>query len=516
MLNLHHRSLSDQFSAGRCEKPFAENPKTIVRMLQKFARFTPRTNRDRGICYDPRTPRPVASSNLRHSTQPQHIHEQLEKKPLAANTKLAQPQVSVVEKEVGAVPKQKTAQSFLHKLGPGLITGASDDDPSGIATYSQIGAQFGFRLLWLMLFTYPLMAAIQEVCARIGRVTGAGIAANMRKHHPRWLLYAIVFLLCTANIFNLGADIGAIGAAAQLLFGSVAGPYVIFFGVLSLLLQMYVRYTVSVKYLKWLTVVLFSYVVTAFVVHVPWGEALRASVIPSLSLNKSFFMAVTAGLGTTISPYLFFWQASQEAEDVRVNAREHALRYAPWQAPKQFDRIRLDTYIGMGFSTLVAWFIIFSTAATLHAHGISDIQTSAQTAKALEPLAGRFAFILFALGIIGTGLLAIPVLAGSAAYGVAETFRWRASLERKPRQAKKFYAVLGIATTIGLLIPFAGVDPIRALFWSAVINGVVAVPLMVVTMLMSSNSKVMGQFTIPAPLKIAGWISTVVMFLAAI
>lgn len=414
----------------------------------------------------------------------------------------------------GTTPQVK--KSFLSKLGPGLITGASDDDPSGIATYSQTGAQFGYSMMWLMLFSWPLMIAIQEICARIGRVTGVGIAANMRKHYPAPLLYGIVSLLCLANIFNLGADIGATGAAGQLLLGGPILPYVFFFSVVSLLLQMYVRYTKYVTYLKWLTVALFAYILTAFVAHVEWRHALRATILPSLHFNGRYFTTLIAVLGTTISPYLFFWQASEEAEDVRDNREEHALKRAPWQAQEQFERIRVDTVVGMGFSNLVALFIILTTAATLHVAGITDIQTSAEAAKALEPLAGRFAFVLFALGIIGTGLLAVPVLAGSAAYGVAEAFKWRASLERRPREARRFYGVLAVATMIGLALNFVGINPIRALFWSAVLNGIVSVPLMVVTMLMAVNPKVMGQFTLPRGLKAVGWIATLVMLAASI
>jgi NRAMP (natural resistance-associated macrophage protein)-like metal ion transporter len=407
-------------------------------------------------------------------------------------------------------------KSFLQKLGPGLITGAADDDPSGIATYSQVGAMFGYSMMWLMLLSYPLMIAIQEICARIGRVTGVGLAANMRKHYPAALLYAIVSLLCLANVFNLGADIGAMGAAAQLLLGGSLIPYVIGFSVVSLLLQMYVRYTQYVKYLKWLTMVLFAYVLTAFVANVSWEEALRATFVPSLTFNVKYFTALIAVLGTTISPYLFFWQASEEAEDVRDNRKEHPLKWAPWQARKQFERIRVDTVLGMAFSNVISLFIILTTAATLHAAGITDIQTSAQAAKALEPLAGRFASVLFAVGIVGTGLLAVPVLAGSAAYGVAEAFKWRASLERQPHEAKGFYGVLAVATLIGLALNFVGINPIRALFWSAVMNGVVAVPLMVVTMLMAVNPKVMGQFTLPLRLRVFGWIATLVMLAASI
>jgi NRAMP (natural resistance-associated macrophage protein)-like metal ion transporter len=412
--------------------------------------------------------------------------------------------------------KHRAKKSLLSKLGPGLITGASDDDPSGIATYSQTGAQFGYSMMWLMLFSYPLMIAIQEICARIGRVTGVGIAGNMRKHYPAPLMYGIVSLLCLANIFNLGADIGAMGAAGQLLLGGPLLPYVIFFAALSLFLQMYIRYTKYVHYLKWLTLVLFAYVLTAFVAHVNWGQAWRAAVLPSLSFNTRYLTTLIAVLGTTISPYLFFWQASEEAEDVRDCRGEHPLKWAPWQAREQFSRIRVDTVVGMAFSNLVALFIILTTAATLHAAGIVDVQTSAQAAKALEPLAGRFAFVLFAVGIIGTGLLAVPVLAGSAAYGVAEAFRWRASLERKPREAKQFYGVLAAATIIGLGLNFVGLNPIRALFWSAVVNGVVSTPLMVVTMLMAENRRVMGQFTLPRALRIVGWVATAVMLAASI
>jgi NRAMP (natural resistance-associated macrophage protein)-like metal ion transporter len=413
-----------------------------------------------------------------------------------------------------AKPSVKTI--FLQKLGPGLITGAADDDPSGIATYSQVGAMFGYSMMWLMLFSLPLMIAIQEVCARIGRVTGMGIAANMRKHYPASLMYMIVSLLCLANIFNLGADIGAMGAAAQLLFGGPLLPYVIAFTIFSLLLQMYIPYTQYVKYLKWLTMALFAYVLTALVANVSWGNALHATLVPSLAFNANYFTALVAVLGTTISPYLFFWQASEEAEEVRDNRKEHPLKWAPWQAKKQFERIKVDTVVGMGFSNVVSLFIILTTAATLHGAGITNIQTSAQAAKALEPLAGRFAFALFTAGIVGTGLLAVPVLAGSAAYGVAEAFKWRASLENRPSEARQFYGVLAVATLVGLALNFVGMNPIRALFWSAVINGVVSVPLMVVTLLMAVNPRVMGKFTLPLRLRVLGWIATVAMLVASI
>jgi NRAMP (natural resistance-associated macrophage protein)-like metal ion transporter len=414
------------------------------------------------------------------------------------------------------VPSAPHKKAFLQKLGPGLITGASDDDPSGIATYSQTGAQFGYGMAWVMLFSYPLMIVIQEICARIGRVTGVGIAGNMRGHYPRPLLFAIVSMLCLANVFNLGADLGAMGAAGQLLLGGPLLPYIVGFAALSLILQIYVRYTTYVKYLKWLTLALFAYVLTAFVAHVDWTAAVRSMFLPSISFNAKYFTTLTAVLGTTISPYLFFWQASEEAEDVRNNRKEHALKRAPQEAEEQFARIRVDTYAGMGLSNAVALFIILTTAATLHAAGIHDVETSAQAAKALEPLAGRFAFELFAVGIIGTGLLAVPVLAGSAAYGVAETFRWHASLESRPNKAKQFYGVLAVATVVGLSLNFIGLNPIRALFWSAVINGVVSVPLMIVTMRMASNRKVMGEFILPPYMRVMGWVATAVMLAASV
>jgi NRAMP (natural resistance-associated macrophage protein)-like metal ion transporter len=407
--------------------------------------------------------------------------------------------------------------NFLLRLGPGLITGAADDDPSGIATYSQVGAQFGLGMLWTMLFSFPLMAAMQEICARLGRITGAGIAENLRKNYPKPVLYGLVSLLCLANIFNLGADITAMGAAAQLVFGGSLNAYVLMFGVVSLLLEVFVPYKEYVRYLKWLTLVLFAYVATAFVVHVPWKMALRATLIPSISWTAEYWMALVAVLGTTISPYLFFWQTSEEAEDVRMNRKESPLRKRPSQALEQFRRIAVDTRVGMGFSNLVAFFIILTTAVTLHSAGAGKgIQTSADAAKALQPLAGNFAFLLFALGIIGTGLLAVPVLAGSAAYAVAETFRWRASLESKPRKAPRFYGVLAAATMIGIALNFLGMNPIRALYWSAVINGVVAVPLMVMLMIMSANGAIVGKFSLPLYLRLVGWAATAVMFLASL
>ena len=411
--------------------------------------------------------------------------------------------------------KQSRTKEILWKLGPGLITGAADDDPSGIATYSQVGAQFGYGMLWTMLFSFPLMAAIQEISARIGRVSGIGISGNIRRHYPRPFLYGIVSLLLIANIFNIGADIGAMGAAAALIFPGPPALFIIVAGGVSLLMQILIPYTSYVKYLKWLTVALFSYVVTAIILHEPRWGAIRATLLPSISLHGGYFTALIAILGTTISPYLFFWQASQEVEDVTLNPREQPLNEAPKQAPAQLQRIRFDTFLGMAFSNLVAFFIILTAASTLYSHGLRDIQTADQAARALQPLAGKFAFFIFAMGIVGTGLLAVPVLAGSAAYAVSEVFQWTASLEQKPQRAIGFYATIGIATFIGLLLNFVHLNPIKALFFSAVLNGVVAGPVMAFMMLLARNPKVMGKFTLPASLHVAGWVATVVMVLVS-
>jgi NRAMP (natural resistance-associated macrophage protein)-like metal ion transporter len=413
-------------------------------------------------------------------------------------------------------PRGNFFRQILGRLGPGLITGAADDDPSGIGTYSQVGAQFGYGMLWTVIFSYPLMSVIQEISARIGRVTGAGIAANIRRHYSKPLLYGIVSLLLIANICNLGADIDAMGAVANLLLPGPAGLYVLVFGAISLLLQILVPYSRYVHYLKWLTLVLFAYVITSIVLREPKLAALHATFLPSISFHREYFTALIAVLGTTISPYLFFWQASEEVEEVTTHAIQKPLLVAPEQGPVQLQRIRFDTYFGMAVSNLVAFFVILTAAATLHAHGILDIQTASQAAKALEPLAGRFAFIIFALGIIGTGLLAVPVLAGSAAYGVSEAFGWKASLQKKPKKAAQFYFTIGVATCIGIALTFARINPMKALFWSAVINGVVAVPVMAIMMVLTHNPKIMGKFTLPPYLRWVGWLATAVMFFASL
>ena len=411
---------------------------------------------------------------------------------------------------------QSPRRNVLQVLGPGLITGASDDDPSGIATYSQAGAQFGYDLGWTLLFSWPLMCAIQEISARIGRVTGHGVAGNLKRHYPSIFLFPIVLLLVAANTINLGADLGAMAAGLKLLIAAPAGMLVAAFAILCLGLEIFLSYNRYVSILKWLTLTLFAYVGVALVVKTPWGEVLHHLVVPHISLHAGYLTVVVAVLGTTISPYLFFWQAEEEAEEVQQHEGAKPLQRAPEQAEPEFRRIRVDTMIGMGFSNIVALFIIISTAATLHAHGVTNIQTSAQAAEALRPICGPLIFVVFALGIVGTGLLAVPVLAGSAAYAVGEAIGVHVGLSRKPNRAKAFYSILAGVVLLGALLNFTPIDPIKALFWSAVINGVVAVPVMIMMMLMASNAKTMGRFVLPGALKAVGWVATAVMAAAAV
>ncbi len=406
--------------------------------------------------------------------------------------------------------------SWLRKLGPGLITGAADDDPSGIATYSQAGAQFGFNMLWTVLFTYPLMVGIQVVSARIGRVSGHGLATNIRRHYPAWLLYGVVSLLLVANTINIAADVSAMGEALKLLIGGPGQLYAVGFGLVSLLLQVFIPYQRYVRILKWLTLALLAYVTTAFVVHIPWQQVAVRALLPHITWRAEYITTVVAVFGTTISPYLFFWQASQEVEELLADPRAKSLVDAPQQAWANLRRIKIDTYVGMGFSNLVAFFIILTTAVTLNLHGVTDIQTSAQAATALRPIAGEFAFLLFSAGIIGTGLLAIPVLAGSSAYAMAGAFNWKNSLERKPLQAKQFYGIIVVSTMVGIAMGFSSIDPIKALFWSAVINGVISVPIMVVMMLMAVRPDIMGPFVISRQLKALGWLATLMMATAVL
>jgi NRAMP (natural resistance-associated macrophage protein)-like metal ion transporter len=416
----------------------------------------------------------------------------------------------------GARGRAERRSGLLAALGPGLITGASDDDPSGIATYSQAGAQFGYRLGWTLLLTYPLMAAIQLISARIGRVTGRGIAGNIRRHYSTALLYPLVALVVIANTINLGADLGAMGAAVKLLVGGRALLYVAGFGIATVLLEIFVRYSRYVALLKWLSLSLLAYVATAFIVDLSWSDVAAGVFLPHIPWRRDGLITIVAVLGTTISPYLFFWQAESEVEETRETPGAKPLVRAPDQAPQEIRRIEIDTYLGMAFSNLVALFIVVTTAATLHAHGVTNIQTSADAAEALRPLAGDFAFALFACGIIGTGLLALPVLAGSAAYALGEALRWPVGLARLWYQARAFYGTIAAATAIGIGMNFLPIDPIKALFWSAVINGVVAVPIMVIMMLVASEPRVMGEFALPPGLRVMGWLSTAAMAAAAL
>lgn len=404
----------------------------------------------------------------------------------------------------------------LRTLGPGLITGAADDDPSGIATYSQAGAQFGPNLLWSVVLMYPLMAGIQIVSARIGIVTGKGLAENIRDMFPRWLCLSLVLLLLIANTINIAADIAAMGAALRLVVGGGAHGHAIFFAITSLLLQILIPYKRYVRVLKWLTLSLLAYVAVVFMVQVPWQEVLIRTIFPHITFSAEYITLLVALFGTTISPYLFFWQASQEVEDIKDNDDRNPLLQAPQNARRELRRIRFDTYVGMGFSNLVAFFIILSTAMTLNAAGITNIQTSAQAAEALRPLAGEVTFILFSLGIIGTGMLAVPVLAGSAAYAVAECFHWPEGLDQKARAAKRFYGIIALATLGGVVLDFTSIDPVQALIWSAVINGVIAIPIMAVMMVMASKPEIMGAFVIKKKLRILGWSATALMLITVI
>ncbi len=406
---------------------------------------------------------------------------------------------------------------LLKVLGPGLVTGAADDDPSGIATYSQAGAQFGFRLGWTLLLTYPLMVVIQTISARIGRTTGLGIAGNVRRLHSKWLLYSLVGALTLANVCNIGADLGAMAETARLLMPSVPSwALLALFAIVCAGGQIFMQHKRYVAFLKWLTLSLFAYFAVLCVVRVAWTELLLGLVWPRLSLDKGFWLMVAAILGTTISPYLFFWQAAQEVEDTKTEPIRRPLVQRPAQGADALIRIRLDTVIGMAISNLVALAILATAAATLHGSNINEIQSAAQAADALRPLAGSFAFALFSLGIVGTGLLSVPVLAGSAAYALGEARGWPVGLSRQPKQAKAFYGTIAVATLIGAVANVLKVSPMKALVWSAVLNAIVAVPIMMLLMRISTNSSVMGKFVISRRSQILGWLATIVMGIASL
>jgi NRAMP (natural resistance-associated macrophage protein)-like metal ion transporter len=406
----------------------------------------------------------------------------------------------------------RSGRPWFRQFGPGLISGAADDDPSGIATYSQAGAQFGYQLGWTVVLTLPLMVAVQLISARIGSVTGKGLAANIREHFPVPVLYAIVIMLLAANTINIAADIAAMGESLRLVIGGSAHVYAVLFGTTCLALEVFLTYRQYVGYLKWLTVALFAYVAVVFSIDVPWVKVLTESIWPKLAMSSSMLTVLVAVLGTTISPYLFFWQAAQEVEETKSRAKP--LKKRPAGARWHLDRITVDTVIGMTFSSLIAFFIIVATATTLNRAGVTNIQSSAQAAEALRPIGGDFAFVLFSMGIIGTGMLAVPVLAGSAAYAVAESFRWKGGLDLKPRQAKGFYAIVAVATLGGVALNFTRIDPIQALFWTAVINGVIAVPIMAVMMMLAGRHRVMGPFAVNRWVKLLGWAAMAIMALA--
>ena len=407
-------------------------------------------------------------------------------------------------------------QHPISRIGPGLITGVADDDPSGIVTYSQAGAQFGLNMLWTMPFAYPLMSAVQSLCARIGRVTGRGLADNIKRSFHPAILFSVVFLLLCANILNIAADVAAVGEVAELVTGLNRHLMSAGFVLISLALQIFVPYHRYVFFLKWLTLSLLAYAAVLFTVHVPWGEVLLRTFWPKIGIDSNTAAVVVAIFGTTISPYLFFWQASEEVEDMKATAGAKPLLISAHAAAPELRRISWDTWSGMLYSNLTSYFIILATALTLHTAGITDITTAAQASSALRPLAGEFAFILFATGIIGVGLIGVPVLAGSAAYAFAETMGWQWGLERTVKQAKGFYGIIAFSVLIALAIQYSPISPMKALFWSAVINGVVAVPLLIVIMLLASKASVMGQHVATPSLKILGWLTTVVMGFATL
>ena len=404
----------------------------------------------------------------------------------------------------------------LARIGPGFITGVADDDPSGIATYSQAGAQFGLNMLWTMPLAYPLMSAIQSICARIGRVTGKGLAANIKTVFPPVVLRGVVLLLLVANTLNIAADVAAMGESAQLATGFDHHLMTVVLALTSLALQVFVPYHRYVFFLRWLTLSLLAYFAVLFCVHVPWDQVAVRTLLPKFKLDGTAATVIVGVFGTTISPYLFFWQGSEEVEDLNAKPDKHPLVENPPEGPAELRRIRWDTWMGMLYSDVTAYFIILATAVTLNVAGITDINTAAEAATALRPLAGDFAFFLFALGIIGVGMIGVPVLAGSAGYALAEAMGWSWGLERKAKDARGFYGVIIVSMLAGVALDFSPINPIKALFWSAVINGVVAVPLMVVIILLASRKSVMGEFIASRSLIALGWIGVIVMGVAAV
>lgn len=408
-------------------------------------------------------------------------------------------------------------KKFLKILGPGFITGSSDDDPSGIATYAQTGAIFGYQQLWVALFSFPFMTVIQEICGRVGMVTGKGIAVIVKENYAKPILYISVLLLSLANTINIGADLGAMAASAKLVVNVPFEVLLFSLTAVTLILEVFVPYPTYAKFLKYIAFSLLAYVVTIFVVKQDWTKIALSTLIPHLEFNKAYLLNIVALLGTTISPYLFFWQADEEVEEEIEHNKLRAMgKGVPKVRKGDIREMRLDTTIGMFFSNLITFFIIITAASTLNLHNITSIGTADQAAQALRPFAGDFAFLLFALGIIGTGLLAVPILAGSASYAISETFNWKVGLGRKFTKAHGFYGVITIATLIGLLVNFSGVKPFQMLYYTAVLNGIIAPPLMILIMFIGNNKKIMGEHTNSSASNILGWAVTAVMSTASI
>jgi len=411
-------------------------------------------------------------------------------------------------------PKGKV-RNFFAELGPGLITGAADDDPSGIATYSIAGASLGLVPLWTALFSFPLMAAVQLMCARLGLVTGRGLASIVRISYPRWVLWSACAILIIANVFNIGADLGGMADATEMMTGVPSMVWTPIYTLLLISLLLFTTYRQIARIFKWLTLVLFAYVIAAFLAKPDWYAVLKATFIPQIEGSGAFLATFVAILGTTISPYLFFWQASVEVEEERSQGKT-TIKERGGATDKELRKCRTDVFTGMFFSNLVMYFIILTTAATLYAHGQNNIGTATEAAEALRPLAGDFAYLLFTLGLVGTGMLGVPVLAGSAAYALSEAENWSGSLEDRPRVSRKFYSIVVISMLLGLALDFVGFDAVKMLFYSAVLNGVLAPPLIVLVVLLTSNPDVMGKRVNSRPLKYFGWAAAVVMTAAAV
>lgn len=419
--------------------------------------------------------------------------------------------------KVSEIPPAKQIKKFWHSLGPGLTTGAADDDPSGIGTYSQTGSKYGYQLLWLAPITFPLMAIIQEMCARIGLVTGRGLAANIKKYFPKWVLYLVATLVFAANSFNIGANLGAMAQSTQLLTPWL--PFwllVLIFVVICLFFQIFISYGKYVKYLKYLSLILLVYIITAFVIKdFPWGEVLREGLVPSLDFSKAQIILICGILGTTISPYLFFWETSQEVED-KISVGKITITDRQKVDPEELKKMRIDVWSGMFLSNLVMFFVVAVCAATLFKNGITNIETASQAAEALQPLAGKYASLLFTLGIVGTGLLAIPILAGSASYAVSESFGWKEGLYLRFRQGIYFYSVIIFSMVIGLIMNFVGIHPMKALIYAAIANGLVAPVILIIIMLISNNQKIMNSYHNSKAIKVIGWLATALMIIAGV